>query len=213
MKFERIGKNKIKCVIDKEELDYRDIKVSDLTDYTDKAKRFFSEILDEAGVMFNLSGENVPMSINMVATKLGKLEVVVTRLTPDSDDASDDEYEEEEAESTPSAWMDMLKKKDTVTDEKKALVYVFGSFENLVTCAKLVEPLYHGDNSLYRNPANNRYYLVMQQNLNSDYEMHQVKSQMSEFSIKPEYTAGEEYMAEHYVLIVKDEAIQRLVEL
>ena len=94
------------------------------------------------------------------------------------------------------------------------MVFAFDSIKDVISVAHVVTGYYKSNNSLYSNPHDNRLYLVMYRNHNTEDEMKRVGLKTSEygFFIKTIYSSRD-FFDEHFKLIIKDEALQRLAEI
>lgn len=92
-------------------------------------------------------------------------------------------------------------------------IYRFTSLAGVSTASELVETLYNGENSLYKNPSDNQFYLVIHTTTNKDV-FNRVCNILGEYGdrIKASY-AMPYYIQEHYKLIVKQNALQTLAKL
>lgn len=103
------------------------------------------------------------------------------------------------------------------SDKKKespAASYRIFSFQNINDISKaaaMAAPIYQDNNSLYKSPTDNLYYLIVH-NQSQDMENYQrVCNLLSEYGtkVKGNY-AMPYYFAEHFKLIIKNDAIQTL---
>ncbi len=112
------------------------------------------------------------------------------------------------------------KKKAGKTKEKKeepAVNYRIFSFQNINDISKaavMVAPIYRDDNSLYKSPIDNHYYLIVN-NQSGDMENYQrVCNLLSEYGTKVKSNYGMPYyFAEHFKIIIKKDAIQTLASI
>lgn len=108
------------------------------------------------------------------------------------------------------------KKSDKKKDESASSYRVF-SFQNINDISKasvMVAPIYHDKNSLYKSPQDNHYYLIVN-NESTDAEHYQrVCNLLSEYGtkVKANY-AMPYYFAEHFKIIIKNDAIQTLASI
>jgi adapter protein MecA 1/2 len=101
------------------------------------------------------------------------------------------------------------KKKDT--SQTGYRVFSFQNINDISKAAVMVAPIYHDNNSLYKSPKDNLYYLIVNQE-SVDLENYQrACNLLSEYGtkIKANY-AMPYYFAEHFKLIIKGDAIQTL---
>ena len=88
------------------------------------------------------------------------------------------------------------------------------SFDKLNTISSLsnmIVSFYQGNNSLYRNPENNRYYLVLSQSSHTPEDFNRLCNILSEHGQMERYSkAREAYMEEHFKIIIKNNALHSL---
>ena len=90
----------------------------------------------------------------------------------------------------------------------------FGSLDGVINAAKVINGFYHGENTLYKDPSDNLYYLVVNLSEHTAGEFNKVCNIISEYvtSERPG-PLDIEYFKEHYEVIVKDKAVQVLKKL
>ena len=88
------------------------------------------------------------------------------------------------------------------------------SFDKLNTISSLsnmIVSFYQGDNSLYRNPQNKRYYLVLSQSGHTPEDFNRLCNILSEHGQIERYSRSREaYMEEHFKTIIKNNALHSL---
>lgn len=91
-------------------------------------------------------------------------------------------------------------------------LYCFGNLESIIDAAHVLKNYYHGDNRLYKNNARKLYYLVLSKSSHTPEEFNKVCNILTEYgSNEPYKKSTEAYMAEHYDLVIKKEALQKLL--
>ena len=109
------------------------------------------------------------------------------------------------------------KKAEKKASKKKAeptatyRIFSFQNINDLSKAAAMVAPIYTDSNSLYKSPSDNLYYLIVN-NQSQDAENYQrVCNLLSEYGtkVKGNY-AMPYYFAEHFKLIIKNDALQTL---
>ncbi|HKL80286.1 MAG TPA: adaptor protein MecA [Mobilitalea sp.] len=90
-------------------------------------------------------------------------------------------------------------------------VYSFKALNEVIELAGILLGYYNGTNTLYKNPHNSIYYLVIRISQHSPEEFNKTCNIISEYG-KPERAtyASSSYYDEHFEVIVKDQAIQIL---
>jgi adapter protein MecA 1/2 len=90
-------------------------------------------------------------------------------------------------------------------------VYSFSSLAEVTDLAKVLQGIYQGINSLYKDSVTSTYYLVISISNHTPEEFNKISNIISEYG-KTERTtyATQVYYQEHYDIIVKDQALQVL---
>jgi adapter protein MecA 1/2 len=122
MKIEKINENQIRCTLTKEDLEQRQIKLSELAYGTPKAKSLFKEMMHWASYKFGFEAEDIPLMIEAIPVSSESIVLIVTKvpypeeLDPrfsrfsegdtltDSDDdyySDDSDYEDDEYDYSP----------------------------------------------------------------------------------------------------------------
>jgi adapter protein MecA 1/2 len=101
--------------------------------------------------------------------------------------------------------------------ENKPLIFRVVTFDTLPTvikAAKNVASFYFSTNTLYKNPADNKYYLLVTDDQNTESEFSRTCCILNEYGslIKTSYAMPYHFM-EHYKAIIEDDAIQTLCAL
>ena len=90
--------------------------------------------------------------------------------------------------------------------------YCFGSIEDLVKAAHVLKGFYHGENRLYKNSDRRIFYLVLSKSSHTPEEFNKVCNILTEYGSNEPYSkSSEAYMAEHYDLVIKKDALQKLL--
>lgn len=90
-------------------------------------------------------------------------------------------------------------------------VYSFKALNEIIELAGILLGYYNGTNTVYKNPINSMYYLVIRISQHSPEEFNKTCNIISEYG-KPERAtyASSSYYDEHFEVIVKDQALQIL---
>ena len=90
-------------------------------------------------------------------------------------------------------------------------LYCFGNLESIIEAAHVLKNYYHGENRLYKNSSRKLYYLVLSKSSHTPEEFNKICNILTEYgSNEPYKKSTESYMAEHYDLVIKKEALQKL---
>ncbi len=94
-----------------------------------------------------------------------------------------------------------------------ARIYSFSSLNIVIGASKAIVRFYSGQNSMWKDESNSRYYLFLSMKDNKT-SFDKVCSILNEFGKKETLTyATQDYFNEHYKLIIKDDAITKLSSL
>ena len=90
-------------------------------------------------------------------------------------------------------------------------LYCFGNLESIIEAAHVLKNYYHGENRLYKNNSRKLYYLVLSKSSHTPEEFNKICNILTEYgSNEPYKKSTESYMAEHYDLVIKKDALQKL---
>lgn len=90
-------------------------------------------------------------------------------------------------------------------------LYCFDNLDSIIDAAHVLKDYYHGENRLYKNSTKKLYYLVLNKSTHTPEEFNKVCNILTEYGTNETYTKSTEaYMAEHYDLVIKREALQKL---
>ena len=104
MKIEKVNENQIRCTLTKEDLEDRDIKLSELAYGSEKAKSLFRDMVQRANYEVGFDAEDIPLMVEAIPlssetiilqiTKVEYPEELDTRFSKFSE-VSEEEYDDE----------------------------------------------------------------------------------------------------------------------
>lgn len=186
--------------------------------------------------------EAVPLSsesIVLIVTKVDNPDELDTRFSRFSE-SDDDDYEEDYldySESKPALnstaandilnifdrMLEKAKKEISESPEKAAeaglpvditKMFTFNSLDDVIRLSSMLDTFYTGKNSLYKNPATNRYYLVVSKSSDTPQTYNKVCNILAEYGDQNNFVIGtDSYMTEHYQTIIKGNAIASLARI
>lgn len=80
MKIEKINENQIKCTLTQEDLEQHQIRLSELAYGTDKAKKLFRDMMQEAYSQFGFEADNIPLMIEAIPMQGGTVTLIITKV-------------------------------------------------------------------------------------------------------------------------------------
>lgn len=90
-------------------------------------------------------------------------------------------------------------------------LYCFDNLESIIDASHVLRNYYHGENRLYKNKSRSLYYLVLDKSSHTPEEFNKICNILTEYGTNETYTKSlEAYMSEHYDLVIKKDALQKL---
>ena len=245
MKIEKINENQIRCTLTREDLESHQVNLKELAYGSEKAKKLFRDMMQQAQIQFGFEADNIPLmieaipinldSVILIVTKVEDPEELDTRFSKFSPAIDDDDFSGDFAD-IEAAFGDT--KADEIIEEFKRLceqqaqlddeptdpayisepdffrVYAFLSIDDVCRASRALQSAYDADNSLYKDPQHNRYYLVLHKGDHSPQTFNKVCNILSEHAESIHCNAGtESYYKEHFTLILAKHALQSLKQL
>ena len=222
MRIEKISDKQIRCTLTQADLQNHHINIGELAYGSEKARSLFQEMLSQASREFNFHAENMPLMIEAVPMSGDNLVLVITKVEDPDDieaafgDTKADEIIEEfnrlceqqaqlDDEPTDPAY---------ITEPDFFRVYAFLSIDEVCRASRALQSAYDADNSLYKDPQHNRYYLVLHKGDHSPQTFNKVCNILSEYAESIHCNAGtESHYKEHFTLILAKHALQALKQL
>lgn len=182
-------------VDDPEELDTRFSKFSKPNDYDDDDDDDDEELLDGA--------HNIMDLLNEIDSEIDNLSV--------ADELTINSNAPKTAELNKTISSDSPKKANEEAPIDIYKIYTFDSLADVTRVAILLNTIYQGENTLYKDEINTAYYLVIHKSDSTPVLYNKVCNILSEYGKKTKNTyATISYMEEHYRLVIKDNALDIL---
>lgn len=80
MKIEKINDNQIRCTLTKDDLQDREIKISELAYGSEKAKSLFKDMMQQAAYEFGFEAEDIPLMIEAVPLSAECIVLTITKV-------------------------------------------------------------------------------------------------------------------------------------
>lgn len=80
MKIEKINDNQIRCTLTKEDLDNRNLKVSELAYGTEKARDLFQDMMRQANYEFGFETDDLPLMIEAIPVSTESIILLITKV-------------------------------------------------------------------------------------------------------------------------------------
>jgi len=267
MKIEKVSNNQIRCTLTKKDLAERELKLSELAYGSEKAKRLFRDMMQQASYEVGFEAEDIPLMIEAIPVSDDCIILTVTKVeNPDELDTRFSKFSEEGNEASDSGDNALLQGADEILDlykriqeekmrieklkedefipldralqsqqkgtsnnatttvddtEKTAAIpekdlsfnvvriYQFNDLDTVGQLSIVLKNFYDGRNSLYKNEATRKYYLLLNKDHHSPEDFNKTCNILSEYGVQSRYSIGTEaYFKEHYTVITEQNAIQ-----
>ena len=235
MKSEKLNENRIRCTLTHADLAARHLKLSELAYGTEKAKSLFRDMMQQASFDFGFEAEDIPLmieaipassdSIVLIITKVEDPEELDTRFSKFTPLGETDTLNSETLEKLQGAdeFLNLLNKvKEAAADVKPASgdtssapfsirLFSFEDLDSVIQASRLLSPLYHGANTLYKDTENGMFILAIAPSEHSRNEFNKICNMLSEYA-SPEKADSTilAFLEEHCEILISAEAVQKL---
>lgn len=80
MKIEKINENQIRCTLTKEDLELHQIRLSELAYGSEKAKKLFRDMMEQAQLQFGFEADNIPLMIEAIPVTSDSIILIITKV-------------------------------------------------------------------------------------------------------------------------------------
>ena len=206
MKIEKINDNQIRCTLTREDLENHQIRISELAYGTEKAKKLFRDMMQQAQIQFGFEADNIPLMIEAIPVSTESIILIITKV---------EDPEELDTRFSKFAPNTGAKENDDtqVPDVNLIRLYEFDTLDDVIAAAHGLNGYFTGANTLYKDPADELYKLVLHQSSLSPEDFNRVCNILTEYGQGKAFSlSGEAYLTEHGELI-SDSALQQLIQL
>lgn len=209
MKIEKLNDNQIRCTLTRADLADRQIKLSEIVCGSDKAKSLFQDMMAQAASEFGFEAEDTPLMIEAVPASADSLVLIITKVdNPEELDSKLSKFG--------SAFQDLDHKKPNTLEklegsDSRIRLFSFSTLDCAIHACRLLKSLYHGANTLYKDPPNNLYILALTQSDHSSSDFNKICNMLSEYG-SPEKvnSAILAFLEEHCEMIISANAVEQL---
>ena len=243
MKIERINENSIALIINDEELKNRNLKMSDLSYGSEKAKDLLVEVMNLAKVQVGFNAD-APLAVEAVPLKDGAMKLIVTKVyDPDELDARYSRFTPMKNDKVPFSIMQMLE--NTIDKFEEALkqgntkginevnnveklefkketdqiaIFEFDEIDKASDACRNVNS-YDYVSVFYKDEKNKKFYLVLSISGNVPKttidDFNKACNSLAEYGIRIRGKVGmnQAYYEEHYKVVIKEDAVSKLSRL
>ena len=243
MTIERLSDTQIRCTLNKQDLQERQLQLSELFYGSEKAKALFRDLVQMASYECGFETEDMPLMIEAIPVDADCLVLVVTKMEDseelDSRFSNFTPFAEKEisSEKMPipaladeilnyfSQFKDLLTQKaDELSKSKEqsaepkleslVKVYCFDSLQTVSRFAAVVASRYRGTAKLYKNRSDERYYLLLGMSGHTAEDFNKICNIASEYgSSVSASNASLLYYKEHFVPVADNDILTTLAKL
>lgn len=80
MKIEKINNNQIRCTLTKEDLEEHQIRISELAYGSEKAKKLFHDMMQQAQIEFGFEADNIPLMVEAIPVNMESVILIITKV-------------------------------------------------------------------------------------------------------------------------------------
>lgn len=242
MKIERINENQIRCTLSSFDLSVRNLNLGELAYGSEKARKLFREMIQKASNEVGFEAEDIPLmveaiplsneSVMLVITKVEDPEELDTRFSKFSPAAEDrdsflDNLASELLEGADSIFdllqglgssqpskLESAENTEASDDPSKSYrIFTFPKLDLISEAARAAGGQFSGESILYKKPQDGPYFLVLKKPADAA-DFNRVCNTIAEYGSKIRHDyATESYYAEHYEVLIRDNALQILAGL
>lgn len=240
MKIEKINDNQIRCTLTRADLAARHLKLSELAYGTEKAKMLFHDMMQQASSEFGFEADDIPLMIEAIPASPDSIVLIITKVdNPEELDTRFSKFAPLEDSDTKQAMLEKLEGADEFLDlldkvksavaepaaEKEDIqkdvpakpairLFSFSNLDSVIHAAKLLHPMYHGANTLYKNETNGIFILALAQSAHTNSEFSKICNMLSEYgSFEKASGAVLAYLEEHCQTVISADAVRHLAEI
>lgn len=232
MKIEKINENKIRCILTRDDLEIRHMKLSEIAYGSEKARTLFRDMMEQASHQFGFEADNIPLMIEAIPmpneciildiTKVADPEELDTRFSRFSQNSSEPgdsavkEFLPDGADEVLDLFQKLLehrlKNAPQETREQQAeelaneldmrKLYLFRNLKQVMDASHILCSIYHGENRLYKNPDTSEFHLVICKSDHTPEEFNKVCNILSEYGTSGKYTASNEAYMQEHYTLI-----------
>jgi len=90
-------------------------------------------------------------------------------------------------------------------------LFSFGTMDHILLAARLLDRMYHGSNTLYKDPAENIFILALTKSEHTDNDFNRICNMLTEYGTMEKASSAElAFLEEHCEVLIAHEAIKKL---
>ena len=241
MKIEKINDNQIRCTLTHADLAERQLHLSELAYGTEKAKSLFHDMMQQAAFEFGFEADDIPLMIEAIPASSDSIVLIITKVEdPEELDTrfskfspspagENDTKKSETVNKLEGAetLLDLLGKVKEKMESKDAAppkkvqekpsnnaalrLFSFGTMDNVLLASHLLNKMYSGSNTLYKDPAENIFILALTKSEHTDNDFNRICNMLTEYGTMEKASSAElAFLEEHCEVMIEHDAIKKL---
>lgn len=230
MKIEKINDNQIRCTLTKEDLASRQLKLSELAYGTEKAKRLFREMMQQANFEFGFEAEDIPLMIEAIPMNAECIVLLITKVEdPEELDTRFARFSPGENDELPDTedgfpfesddMMDLVQpfaaeqpdgREDSDPSRPQTRIFLFRTLSEVMNAASQIGKTCSCPNALYKDGKTDQYLLVIQRGDAPAEAFHRTCNTLSEYGNAKRGSMSAGFLEEHCEVILSANALQNL---
>ncbi|MGN0484871.1 MAG: adaptor protein MecA [Lachnospiraceae bacterium] len=191
-------------------------------EYPEELDTRFSKF-SESGMEEDLFENDFPLTQEQAAERADDILDLFRKIQQENEEASSSKNDSpnfiplDESIRQKEAQRKQTKQAETTTQKKEAnpvqmvRLFVFNNLQNLLQFSSIAHHFYSQPNTLYKNPTNGRYYLLVSNGNASAEDFNRLCNILAEYGASQNlHTATSAYMQEHYEMLIDNHAIETL---
>ena len=213
MKIEKISDNQIKFILNRSDLEERDINIKELAYGSEKVQELFREMMDRALVKFDFQSENAPLMIEAIPVSGDSIMIIVTKVSSADDITSKLNLFSSESDMQKYREDFIEKKPRRRTKKSNTFLFSFDKLDDVSAASSRLFKDFNGNSSLYK--SQNRYFLFIENaSSGNNKNLSSLDAILSEYGQKHTSTNfSKQYFVEHGEVIVGASAISVMANL
>ncbi|WP_317367346.1 adaptor protein MecA [uncultured Tyzzerella sp.] len=211
MKIEKINENQIKFLLTNEDLQEREIKLSELAQGSEKAQAFFRDIMTEAMLDCGFDATNAPLMIEAMPVTMDTVMIIVSKVDKGMDidkvvSLTPKSMEERKYKQGSIKIFEDTTESNSIIEYDEVYIYSFKNLDDIIKLSERLYSTYEGDSILYK--YQDRYFLSLQKNSSFINSLEPVISEYGEKHISN--IISKYYLEEHAEVIIKSNVLNIL---
>jgi adapter protein MecA 1/2 len=207
LKIEKITENIFRVTITLTDLEQRHIDINSIDINSPQTIALFNDLMEQVASQFGYDFSGTQLIIDPVPNIDNSFDITITKIDDEIDFESIHKYIKNRYKKS-----EISVKKKTAHVLSNMLAYAFKTFDDVCSLSSSIYNIYTGNSSLYKYDS--QYYLLLSKNHIKIHDERALECNLNEFGVKVSNPATfEGYLNEHGVMLIEEQAVERLKDL